>query len=176
MTLLFVTGNPGKAREADEILGDVERVEYDYAEIQSDDLEEIASRGVEECYSEFEQPVFVDDSGLFVDALDGFPGPYSSYVYGTLGNEGVLKTMEDVDDRGAEFRCAVAYTDGDAVETYTGVSRGRIASEERGGEGFGYDPIFEHETGETYAEMSPERKNEVSHRRKAFEALAEALD
>lgn len=176
MTLLFVTGNPGKAREADEILGDVERVEYDYAEVQSDRLEEIASRGVEECYDEFQQPVFVDDSGLFVDALEGFPGPYSSYVYRTLGNEGLLKTMEDVDDRGAEFRCAVAYTDGSSVESYTGVSRGRITREERGTGGFGYDPVFEHESGDTYAEMSSERKNEVSHRRKAFESLAEALD
>ncbi len=176
MTLAFVTGNPGKADEARSILGDVERVDIDYTEIQSDSLEEIAVRGVEECYEELGRPCFVDDSGLFVDCFSGFPGPYSSYVYSTLGNPGLLQLMEDEEGREAEFRCVVAYHDGESVETYVGVAEGEITREQRGEDGFGYDPVFEHRSGETFAEMKTERKNEVSHRRKAFEQLAEAVD
>ncbi len=175
MTLAFVTGNPGKADEARSILGDVERVELDYTEVQSDSLEEIARRGVEECYEELEKPCFVDDSGLFVNCFSGFPGPYSSYVYSTLGNEGLLQLMEDEEERDAEFRCVVAYHTGDRVETYVGVAEGRITREPRGEGGFGYDPVFRHSSGETFAEMTSEQKNEVSHRRKAFEQLAEAV-
>ncbi|MDY6775159.1 MAG: XTP/dITP diphosphatase [Halobacteria archaeon] len=173
--MLFVTGNEGKAREAQEILGDeveVDRVEYDYAEIQSDSLEEIAVRGVKECYDEFGEEVFVDDSGLFVEGLGGFPGPYSSYVYSTLGNDGVLKAVESAEDRSASFRCVVAYTDGDEVRTFEGRVEGRITHEKRGDGGFGFDPIFEHDA-KTFAEMSSEEKNEVSHRRRAFERLAD---
>jgi len=175
--MLFVTSNPGKAREAAEILGeDVERVDYDYAEIQSDSLVEIAAEGVREAYDELGEPCFVDDSGLFVESVDGFPGPYSSYVYSTLGVEGVLRALDGVDDRSARFGCAVAYHDGDQVHTFEGTVRGRVAREPRGDEGFGYDPVFEvaeDEDGRTFAEMPPDEKNTVSHRRRAFEAFAD---
>ncbi len=83
MTIRFVTSNEGKVREAREYLtDDVEQVNYDYTEIQSGDLAEIAVAGAKEAFEETggEDPVVVDDAGLFVDALGGFPGPYSSYV------------------------------------------------------------------------------------------------
>lgn len=168
-----MTGNEGKAREAREILGDVERRNYDYTEIQSDSLEEIAAHGARECFDALGEPCFVDDSGLFVDALDGFPGPYSSYVYGTIGNQGLLRALRGVESRGAEFRCVVAYCDGD-VQTFTGRVEGVITREERGRRGFGYDPVFLHE-GRTFAEMPAEEKNRVSHRRRAFSAFDEWL-
>jgi XTP/dITP diphosphohydrolase len=175
--MLFVTSNPGKAREAAEILGEgVKRVDYDYAEIQSDSLAEIAAEGVRECYDELGEPCFVDDSGLFVEALGGFPGPYSSYVYSTLGVEGVLRAVGGTEDRSARFDCAVAYHDGDEVHTFEGTVRGRVAHEQRGEGGFGYDPVFEvaeDEEGRTFAEMSPDEKNAVSHRRRAFESFAD---
>jgi XTP/dITP diphosphohydrolase len=175
--MLFVTSNPGKAREAAEILGEeVERVDHDYAEIQSDSLVEIAEKGVRECYDELGEPCFVDDSGMFVEGVDGFPGPYSSYVYSTLGIGGVLRALEGVEDRSARFDCAVAYHDGDEVHTFEGTVRGRVAYEPRGEGGFGYDPVFEvkeDERGRTFAEMSPDEKNAVSHRRRAFEAFSD---
>ena len=173
--MIFVTGNEGKAREAREILGDdVERVDLDYTEIQADALAPIAVRGVQECHGQLDEPCFVDDSGLFVDALGGFPGPYSSYVYDTLGVEGLLRAMRDVDDgdRGARFECVVAAHDGDGIETFAGTVEGRITREQRGDGGFGYDPVFEHD-GRTFAEMSAEEKNAVSHRRRAFRSLAD---
>ena len=175
--MLFVTSNPGKAREAEEILGEnVERVDYDYAEIQSDSLVDIAEKGVRECYDELGEPCFVDDSGLFVESVDGFPGPYSSYVYSTLGVDGVLRALDGTEDRSARFDCAVAYHDGEDVHTFEGTVRGRVTHEPRGDGGFGYDPVFEvseDEERRTFAEMSPDEKNAVSHRRRAFKAFAE---
>lgn len=175
--MLFVTSNPGKAREAAEILGeDVERVDYDYAEIQSDSLVEIAAEGARDAYDELGEPCFVDDSGLFVESVDGFPGPYSSYVYSTLGVEGLLRAIEGIEDRSARFDCAVAYHDGENVHTFEGTVRGCVTHEQRGEGGFGYDPVFRVEEdgkGRTFAEMDPEEKNDVSHRRRAFEAFAD---
>ena len=170
--LRFVTTNPGKVREARAYLPrEVEQLDYDYAEIQSDDLAEIAARGAREATGAADGPVFVEDSGLFVDALSGFPGPYSSYVYDTLGIDRVAGLARAEDDRSARFRSVIAYCDGDAVETFDGIVEGRIV-EPRGEGGFGYDPIFEHE-GTTFAEMSAAEKNAVSHRGRALAKFAE---
>jgi len=172
--LRFVTTNPGKVREAREYLPcEVEQFEYDYAEIQADDLAEIAARGAREAADAADGPVFVEDSGLFVDALDGFPGPYSSYAYDTLGIERVADLALAEDDRRARFRSVVACYDGTDVETFEGAVVGRIV-EPRGTGGFGYDPIFEHD-GRTFAEMSTEEKNAVSHRGRALATFADRL-
>ncbi|QLC33152.1 RdgB/HAM1 family non-canonical purine NTP pyrophosphatase [Halarchaeum sp. CBA1220] len=178
MSLQFVTTNPGKVREATDYLAaffDVEQYDYDYAEVQSDDLAEIAARGAEEAFEAAggDDPVIVDDAGLFVDGLDGFPGPYSSYVEDTLGIERVWRLAESLDDRSAAFRCTVAYADGETVATFDGEIPGEIVAP-RGDGGFGYDPIFEH-GGETFAEMGTERKNELSHRGRALAKLADWL-
>jgi XTP/dITP diphosphohydrolase len=159
----------------------------------------IAARGAREAYRYAEEPVLVDDAGLFVDAFDGFPGPYSSYVEQTLGVDRVWELTADLDSRRAAFRCTLAYCDGDPFEAspdpidredraatagseddaddalpvklFEGVVRGRLVAP-RGEGGFGYDPIFEHD-GTTFAEMSPAEKNAVSHRGRALAAFAE---
>lgn len=177
-TLRFVTTNPGKVREAEQYLADVYDVvqhDYDYTEIQSDELADIAARGAEDAYEaqDADVPIIVDDAGLFVRALDGFPGPYSSYVEDTLGIERVWDLAEDLEDRRGAFRCTVAYTDGDVTETFSGAVQGTIVAP-RGEGGFGYDPIFEHD-GETFAEMDTERKNALSHRGRALAKLADWL-
>lgn len=177
-TLRFVTTNPGKVREAEQYLEDVcdvARSDYDYAEIQSDDLAEIAARGAEDAYEaqDADVPVVVDDAGLFVRALDGFPGPYSSYVEDTLGVERVWQLGEPLEDRRAAFRCVVAYADGDTTETFAGSVQGTLVAP-RGDGGFGFDPIFEHD-GATFAEMDTERKNALSHRGRALAKLADWL-
>jgi len=177
-TLRFVTTNPGKVAEAEEYLADVydvERFDYDYTEIQSDDLAEIAARGAEDAFAsqDSEVPVMVDDAGLFVRALDGFPGPYSSYVEDTLGVERVWQLCEDLENRRAAFRCVVAYADGDTTETFTGSVQGTMVAP-RGEGGFGYDPIFEHD-GETFAEIDTAEKNALSHRGRALAKLADWL-
>lgn len=175
--LRFVTTNPGKVNEAREYLAGitpVEQFEYDYPEIQSEDLAEITAAGARDAYEAAESPVFVEDSGLFVEPLGGFPGPYSSYVYATLGNERVWGLVADEPDRRAFFRSVIGYCDGSAPETFEGAVPGRIVAP-RGDGGFGFDPIFEH-NGRTFAELSTAEKNAVSHRGRALAKFARWLD
>ncbi|MEE6209621.1 RdgB/HAM1 family non-canonical purine NTP pyrophosphatase [Salarchaeum sp. III] len=174
----FVTTNQGKVREAREYLADltaVEQFDYDYTEIQSDSLADIAAAGAEEAFEAAggDEPVIVDDAGLFVEELDGFPGPYSAYVEDTLGIDRVWELAQSLDDRRAAFRCTVAYADGDVVETFDGAVSGTLVAP-RGSGGFGYDPIFEHDD-ETFAEMGTEKKNALSHRGRALAKLADWL-
>jgi XTP/dITP diphosphohydrolase len=176
--LRFATTNEGKLAEARAHLAavaDVEQFDYDYLEIQSDDLADIAARGARESFDALDgdDPVIVDDTGLFVRALDGFPGPYAAYVEHTLGVDRVWDIASDLDDRRAAFRCVVAYADADGVETFEGSVRGTLVPP-RGEGGFGYDPIFEYD-GTTFAEMDTDEKNAVSHRARALTKLADWL-
>jgi len=171
----FVTSNEGKVSEAREYLDEpVEQVPYDYTEIQGE-LAEIARYGAEEAFAEFEgdEPVLVDDTGLFVEALEGFPGAYSAFVEDTLGVERIPTLVADAENRRAAFRTVMAYHDGQTTETFGGSVRGRIV-EPRGDRGFGYDPVFEHD-GQTFAEMSMAEKNAISHRGRALERFADWL-
>jgi len=173
VTLRYITTNPGKVREAREYLDGVEALDYDYTEVQAPDLETVAAHGAREAFRHAGEPVIVDDAGLFVDGLDGFPGPYSAYVEDRLGVEGVWRLVErelSPDRRDASFRATVAFGDGDRVETFEGSVAGEIVAP-RGEGGFGYDPIFDHE-GRTFAELSTDAKNEVSHRGRALDAFA----
>ncbi len=178
-----VTGNEGKLREF-KALGKslgvrVERASAPKLEVQDEDLVKIAvfSATLAKTVSELPTPAFVEDAGLFIDALKGFPGPYSSYVLKTLGINGVLKLMKDVEDRRACFRSAIALVlpDGN-IKTFTGLVNGFIAREARGRGGFGFDPIFIPEGYDlTFAEMRTELKNRISHRGKAFRSMVEWL-
>ncbi len=176
MTIRFVTGNEGKVREASEYLSGtepVEQIEYDYTEIQSDSLETIASYGAREAFEELggKEPVLVDDAGLFVDALDGFPGPYSAYVEDTVGVDRLWRLTKDEETRRARFRTVLAYADETGTETFSGSVAGTLVAP-RGEGGFGYDPIFEY-NGQTMAEMSTDEKNAISHRGRALATFAD---
>ncbi|MEM2909937.1 MAG: XTP/dITP diphosphatase [Nitrososphaerota archaeon] len=182
MGLTFVTTNMGKANEVRSLLRalgieiDVRAVKL--TEIQSDSLEEISMRSCEEAYGVLGEPVFVEDAGLFIERLNGFPGPYSSYVYRTIGNAGILKLMAGEENRVAYFKSCIAYKlSGKPVKMFSGVCVGRISHEPRGSGGFGFDPIFMPEEGDgrTFAEMEIEEKNAISHRGKAVRAFAEWL-
>jgi len=132
------------------------------------------------------KPALADDSGLEVDALGGAPGVFSARYAGGGGNgndvrnyEKLLVELENVPDvkRGAQFVCcmALAFPDG-SVKTFLGYAKGRIAREPLGRQGFGYDPVFIYEGyKKTFAEMSGEEKDKISHRGKALEKLAEFL-
>ncbi|QLG27985.1 non-canonical purine NTP pyrophosphatase [Halorarum halophilum] len=117
--LRYVTTNDGKVREAREYLGDgVEQLDFDYTEVQADDLGPIAAHGAREAYRHAGEPVLVDDAGLFIDGFDGFPGPYSAFVEDTLGVGAVqrLAARELDDERRAAFDCTLAYCDGDEFD------------------------------------------------------------
>lgn len=123
-----------------------------------------------------------DDSGICVDALDGAPGIYSARFCGHHGddeanNRLLLKKLEGREDRGAHYTCAIAlvYPDGRQV-CAEGYMYGQIGYEEKGENGFGYDPLFFlPEYGCTAAQLSPEQKNQISHRASALHALLEKL-
>jgi len=171
-TVYFVTGNMGKVKEA-KALGKefdlkIQQIRYEYPELQSDGLEVIAKYGAECASRALNKAVIVEDAGLFITALKGFPGPYSAYVFKTIGNEGILGLMSNKKNRKAYFKSAVGYCEpgGDAI-TFTGIVNGRIAHEIRGEHGFGYDPIFLYDD-RTFGELDTEEKNKVSHRCKAL--------
>ncbi len=124
-------------------------------------------------YETVKMPVIADDSGICVDALDGRPGVYSArYVECAK----LLDEMKDIPEnkRQAEFRCVIAYVDGDSEFTVEGVCRGSIGFQEQGENGFGYDPIFVYD-GRTMAEMTDDEKNKISHRSMALNNLYDRL-
>ena len=94
-------------------------------------------------------------------------------MYGTIGLEGVWRLAEPLEDRGATFRSVVAYCDGETERTFEGDVRGTLVAP-RGEGGFGYDPVFEYD-GRTFAELSTEEKNAVSHRGRALATFADWL-
>ncbi|NGM68078.1 XTP/dITP diphosphatase [Natronolimnobius sp. AArcel1] len=178
MFVRFVTGNEGKAREAEtylEGIAAVTQIEYDYTEIQSNSLVEIAAHGAREAYEELgdTEPVLVGDAGLFIDALEGFPGPYSAYVEDTVGLERLWQLVREEETNRAHFKTVLAFADADRTETFEGRVSGTIVAP-RGEGGFGYDPIFEY-NGQTFAEMSTEEKNAISHRGRALADFSEWL-
>ena len=176
-TVYFVTGNPGKVREAKamfENLGiDMQQLVYEYPELQSDNLEEIAKYGAKNAAIYLKKPIIVEDAGMFISALKGFPGPYSSFIFKCIGNEGILKLMRGVKNRNAQFKSVVGYCEpGKEAITFSGSVEGEISDEPWGNMGFGYDPIFLHQK-KTFAQMSTEEKNKVSHRCMALRKFAE---
>lgn len=178
--IVFVTGNKGKFREVKDILAtrgyEVIQNTDGYPELQEDDLEPIAAYGAKISAQRLGMPVMVDDSGLFIDILNGFPGPYSAFVEKNLGNQRILKIMEDETDRKAFFRSVIGYCEpGGEPLTFTGNVEGKIAFEELGTGGFGYDPIFDY-NGKTFGELGDEFKNTVSHRRRALDKFLEWLE
>jgi len=177
MKLYFATGNSGKARHASEILGkrfEVNQLDIETVEYQSMTIEEIAESKVKQAFEKSgknqDSFLIADDSGLFVDSLNGFPGPLSAPFDSMVGKERLL----DLVDEGAraEFRAAVALYNPqrDQIEVFTGSSEGEIV-QPRGEDGFGYDPLFMPEGNDKTWGEDPEYKNQVSHRKEALEKL-----
>jgi XTP/dITP diphosphohydrolase len=176
---LFATGNDHKIEEARAVLSQykIEVKKFEDAnklEIQHVNLEEIANTALALILQKTDKPVFVEDSGLFIHELNGFPGPYSSYVFETIGLEGILKLMDGAKSRKAEFKSSVAFgTDGKWLATFSSTTEGVIQTQPKGKEGFGFDPIFVPMwTQKTFAEMSLKEKTVYSHRSKALSKLA----
>jgi XTP/dITP diphosphohydrolase len=171
-TFNFITENSGKVVEmqakAHEFGVKIVHVNAPYPELQADVLEEVVLHGLSYCQEKFPAPFLIEDSGLFIDDVHGFPGPYSSYVQKTIGNSGVVKLIGE--GRPARFESAIGSYYGD-FKLFQGWVEGRIVGS-RGDSGFGFDPIFEYE-GRTFAEMTVHEKNEVSHRSKAAQLFLE---
>lgn len=192
MKLVLATQNDDKIREIKKVLTGLPLEiltyqDFDYfpkvVEDQST-IEKNSHKKAKVIWEEFHIPTMADDTGLFVDALDGLPGVYSSRFAGVHATykenrEKLLKLLKHIpfEKRTAEFKTIITLvTQSDKVITVEGKCKGFIGYEERGDEGFGYDPIFIYDsTQKTFAEMSLEGKNKISHRGIALQKIKRVL-
>lgn len=173
----LITGNEGKAREYTTLLGiDVAAVKEDLIEIQSLDVTAVVERKVADAYTKLHGPVLVDDTGLVLNAWNGLPGALIAWFLSTVGAQGILDMAANIEDRSATVTTALGYADENGVRVFTGTLSGMLTTQRRGEGGFGYDSIFVPKGSNlTFAEMSSEQKNAISHRRLAVEELRKGL-
>ena len=165
--LSFATSNENKFQEAERILSNL-GVQINFfktilEEMQSDSLSDIAQQKAIDAYNRIQKPVIIEDDGLFIESLNGFPGPYSSYAYDTIGNKGIMNLLGNSEVRDAKFVSIIAYCDESLnPKLFESSIPGKISSVIEEG-GWGYDPIFI-PAGEskTYANVSD--KDKFSHR------------
>lgn len=187
--IVFATNNAHKLQELRQIVGEDFEI-LSLADIGcTDDIPETAdtldgnalmkAQYIKEHYG---MDCFSDDTGLEIDALGGEPGVYSAR-YGGVAHDSernmdkVLMKLQGVTDRSARFRTVIALIEGDKVTKFEGKVEGRILTERHGDEGFGYDPIFApvEADGRTFAQMTAQEKNAISHRGRATAALVKHL-
>jgi XTP/dITP diphosphohydrolase len=175
--ITFITGNDHKVEEAENIFQkfniELEHINLGYTEVQGT-LEEVAISGAKYAARKLNKSVIVEDAGLFIKALNWFPGTYSSYVQETIGNQGILKLMDDINDtknRYAEFRSVIGYCAPNVEpKIFLGKVEGIIAFEEKGDKGFAFDPIFYvPQKDKTFGELTTNEKNQFSHRKNSLE-------
>lgn len=189
--ILFHTGNKGKFLEASEfmisrgirleLLSD-HKAEIRVIEPQMNAFNEVATsklrQVLEQIGDEFDDDwIMVEDSGLLIDELGGFPGPYSSYVYSRIGPNGILRLMDGVETRNARYTASLSVWNGNEIQSFEGFCEGIIALEPKGDQGFGYDPIFIpiEGDGRTFSEMTKLEKSRLSHRANALNILSDAI-
>ncbi|MCI4318735.1 MAG: non-canonical purine NTP pyrophosphatase [Thermoplasmata archaeon] len=178
MDLRFVSSNADKFREAKAVLGGLglraSWVRRELPEPQADDLRSVVREKLRAA-ADISGTVLVEDSGLFLSGLHGFPGVYSAYVLRTIGLEGILRLLRGR-PRSAVFRTVAGVGRGGHCWLFTGEVKGIIVPRARGSNGFGYDPIFRAQgSRRTFAELDPAEKNAISHRGQAIHRAGEAL-
>jgi XTP/dITP diphosphohydrolase len=174
--LVLVTQNKHKLKELAPLFSkysvDFETTSLEKHEIRSYDIEEIAREAAKTAFEILQQPVVVDDTGFYVDALNRFPGSYAGIVLKFIGYDGILKLMKGKEERTSEFKTAVGFYNGEHLESFIGSMSGTIVDKAAGESGFGYDPIFVPDGfSTTYAELTFDEKVSISHRTQAFDAF-----
>lgn len=175
----FVTGNPSKAEQLGwhlHLENPPAHAKVDAEEIQSLDLAKVVEHKVRSAYQLLGSPVLVEDISLCFTALGMLPGPLIKWFLQELGNDGLARLVDAYPDRNAVATVAFAYFDGQEVQQFYGETLGSIATEPRGEQGFGWDPVFIPQgSALTWAEMSKEEQMQSSVRRLALEKLSAAL-
>ena len=172
--IFFASSNVHKYEEAEKILSEfgirLGFFQTELVEIQDDLLSKIALQKSLNAYEKCKKPVIIEDDGLFIDSLSGFPGPYSSYIFNTIGNNGILKLIGD--NRDAQFVAIIAFCDSSNEPILFESSVTGTISKNVQGKGWGYDPIFIPEKqNKTYAEL--DAKNKLSHRYESLKKFAD---
>jgi XTP/dITP diphosphohydrolase len=175
--LYFATSNDSKFEEGKLVLREfglsIRRLRSKGVELQSDDVASVAAGAASDLSARIRSSFFVEDTGLYVRSLGGFPGAYAAFVYITVGLGGFLRLLSGSSDRTAEFVSAIALVKGShKPRVFVGRLRGEIAKEPRGSNGFGFDPVFIPEgSSRTLGEMSLSEKCAISHRARALRAM-----
>jgi XTP/dITP diphosphohydrolase len=172
-TLHFASGNENKFLEIERLFEKEKNIQILFSkilikEIQSDSIIEVAEDKVKKAFKIIKKPLIVEDDGLFIDNLNGFPGIYSSFVFNTIGNKGILDLLRDNKKRRAKFLSIFSFFDGKTIETFSGETSGHITTK-ISPSGWGFDPIFQPiNENQTYGQINMIKKNEISHRSKAL--------
>lgn len=176
MKLYFATSNKHKIEEFREFLEPrdivIEPIDMEIPEIRHKDVSKVALEKAKYAAEKTGKAVLVEDSGLYIDALKGFPGAYSAFAFKTIGLRGILNLMRDEEHRSAKFVSAIAIAEpGKEPKVFLGEEKGTLSAGIRGSAGFGYDPIFIPEgRDKTHAE-DIEMKHKVSHRVRALRKM-----
>ncbi len=175
--LILVSSNPNKAIEAERILGmPLLRVSLVLPEIQAADVEDITRYKLEVARTKGYHRLVVEDVSLGFDELGNFPGPYVRWLLEAAGGKGLAAIAYALNNRAAKAQCCVAYWDGTAGKVFLGESHGDVLVDPRGERHFGWDAWFQpHGSKKTFAEMTDDEKDAVSHRGHAYRQLAEHL-
>lgn len=186
MNLIFLSGNKGKVKEVNSILGkkySVTSSDVDLPEIQSVDVEEVAKQKIIDSYNEVKKPVFCEDTGVYIEFNKGkgdyFPGALVKFYFKILGNEGIAKRHKGAK---AYAVTAIGYHDGNNVHIFVGKVNGTIAAKPKGTKGFGWDAIFiptskvHNKKKLTFGQMDEKVKNKFSMRRNAVVKFKRFLD
>jgi len=177
-SILFVTANEMKAAEAEEILGkfgiSVERTVLEIDEIQEKETEKVAKAKAVEAYKILKKPLIVEDTGLFIGAMNGYPGVLAKHFVKSIGLQGIVGFVRGK-DRSAEAITTVAFCDSEEnVKLFSGSVKGKISETVKKGYTFSWDTIFIPDGHDkTYSELGPAEKNKISQRKKALEKFAE---
>jgi non-canonical purine NTP pyrophosphatase (RdgB/HAM1 family) len=167
-----------RADPARALLNYAQRPSAGLTEVQALDVAKVAARKAADAFAQLREPVLVDDSGLAIHAWNGLPGALIAWFIETVRPQGILDMTTSLNDRRATVTTALGYADADGTHVFHGAITGTLATELRGTSGFGYDPIFIPDTDtshRTYAQMTSEEKNKISHRRRAVDAMRDAL-
>ncbi len=177
-SIVLVTQNEHKIEELTPIFEEFdvpfETTDIRKYEIRSNSVGNVCLEAAIQAFKALQRPVVVDDTGLYIEHLNDFPGAYAAYVLETIGLEGIIRLMKGATDRDARFDTGVGFANGRVSRYFIGTMFGEIAEAPAGKEGFGYDPIFipENES-RTYAELSLDEKVRISHRSQAFRKFLE---
>ncbi len=175
--LAFVTGNPGKLREAERLAErPLEAVAVDLPEIQSLDIAEVLAAKADEASRHVDTAFVVEETGLELEALNGFPGALVKWMLDAIGPEGIAQVAIDRGNASVRARCRLLYRDEHGEIEAEGVNEGTLVLPARGERGFGWDPVFQPDgKNETYGELSDDDKDRIGHRGRAWRSLLAQL-
>ncbi|MFA5747251.1 MAG: non-canonical purine NTP pyrophosphatase [Candidatus Paceibacterota bacterium] len=172
MSLYFITGNKNKLEEVKAILGGVEQLDIDLPEIQDLDAKNIIKAKLAEAMKHKKGELIVEDTSLYMECLNGLPGPFIKWFLKSIGNDGLARLADKLGNDKAEAKTIIGYVGREGnIHFFEGSIKGKIIAP-KGETSFGWDPIFQPDGfDKSFAEMGKEEKNKVSMRRIALDEL-----